>query len=287
MYRSMLVAALLLAACSDSNGDNGPSAGVDNSNAVDAATASADETEQAVDAIAGTTAALAPAGLRAADLRALAIPLRPLCATVSSSTDTDGDGTVDNATYTYALPACALASFRGGSLELTGAIRIADPDPQPGYTYQLEYQDFKWNMAMPDTTQSFATTRNGVRSLALENGTLVLTSSLSMQRGFGVRGDANVGSEIRSVFSPAASLTFGLPMPSGEISQSGTVTMLRRGVTERYEVRTQTPLSIDATCAAYPRISAGEVHYVLADSSYVKVAWPGCGLRPTIEFVAP
>jgi len=287
MYRSMLVAALLLAACSDSNGDNGPSAGVDNSNAVDAATASADETEQAVDAIAGTTAALSPAGLRASDLRALAIPLRPLCATVSSDIDSDGDGTLDNATYTYALPACALASFRGGDLELTGGIRVSDPDPSPGYAYRLEYQDFKWHMTMPDTTQSFATTRNGVRSLALENGTLVLTSTLTMQRGFGTRGDASVGSEVRSVFSTTNPLTFGLPMPTGEISQSGTVTMFRQGLSERYDVRTVTPLAIDANCAAYPRISAGEVHYVLPDSSYVKVAWPGCGLRPTIEFVGP
>ena len=285
MNRIMLATVMLVAACSSDASQTAVPTQT-RANAVDAATASADETERAVDAIAGTSSALTPAGLRAG-LMSLAIPQRTLCATASSDTDSDGDGTPDDATFTYALPACAYANFRGGDLALTGAIHVTDTDPLAGYAYRLEYQDFTWRMSLPDTTQSFAATRNGIRRLALDGGTLVLTSTVTMQRAFGVRGRADVGGEIRSVFTPAGSLTFGLPMPDGAIAQSGTVTFNRQGILERYDVRTVTPLRIDATCAAYPRISAGEVRYVATDSSFVKVTWPGCGQPAQVEAVAP
>jgi hypothetical protein len=290
MNRVILAAMLLLAACSDGNGGDGngpPAGGTDRSAALDAASASAEETEQAVDAIAGTASALSPQGLRAG-LRALVIPPRPLCATASSTTDSDGDGTLDNAVYTYALPACAFTDFRGGgTLELTGGIQVSDEDPLPGFAYRLEYQGFAWNLVARDSAASFKTTRNGMRQLALENGTLVLNSALTMQRSFDVRGEGFVASDIRSVFTPAAgsALAFGQPMPAGTVEQSGAVTMIRAGVTERYDVRTVTPLGIDPTCAGFPRISAGEVHYVLPDSSYVRVTWPGCGVAAVQEFV--
>lgn len=290
MNRVILAAMLLLAACSDDNGDSGngpPAGGTDRSAALDAATASAEETEQAVDAVAGTASALSPQGLRAG-LRALVIPPRPLCAAASSTTDSDGDGTLDNAVYTYALPACAFTDFRGGgTLELTGGIRVSDPDPAPGYAYRLEYQDFEWKRAAADSAQSFSAVRNGSRALTLEEGRLVLQSALTMRRSFAPRPDASVATEVRSVFTPAAgsALAFGQPMPAGTIEQSGAVTMIRSGVTERYDVRTITPLSVDPTCAGFPRVSAGEVHYVLPDSSYVRMTWPGCGVAAVQEFV--
>ncbi len=290
MNRVILAAMVLLAACSDGNdnGDDGsPAGGTEHSAALDAATASAEETEQAVDALAGTASALTPQGLRA-PLGSLVIPPRSLCATVSSSADSDGDGTLDNAVYTYALPACAFADFRGGgALELTGGIRISDPDPSPGYAYRLEYQGFTWDLAAQDTAQSFSAVRDGSRALALENGQLVLQSTLTLRRSFAPRSDGNVATDIRSVFTPAAgvTMTFGLPMPAGTIEQTGTVTMIRNGVTERYDVRTVTPLVIEPTCASFPRIASGEVHYVLADSSYVRVTWPGCGVAAVQEFV--
>jgi len=121
MNRVILAAMVLLAACSDGNdnGDDGsPAGGTEHSAALDAATASAEETEQAVDALAGTASALTPQGLRA-PLGSLVIPPRSLCATVSSSADSDGDGTLDNAVYTYALPACAFADFRGNKQYVT------------------------------------------------------------------------------------------------------------------------------------------------------------------------
>ena len=290
MNRVLLAAMLLLAACSDGNdnGDDGPPApGTEHSAALDAATASAEETEQAVDALAGTASALSPQGLRAG-LSALVIPPRALCATLSSSTDSDGDGTLDNAVYTYALPACAFADFRGGGgLELTGGIRVSDPDPSPSQAFRLEYQDFSWDLAARDSTASFSAVRNGSRALALDDGRLVLQSTLTMRRSFAPRGAGDVATDVRSVFTPAAggTLTFGLPMPAGTVEQTGMVTMMRSGATERFDVRTVTPLVIEPTCAAFPRISSGEVHYVLADGSYVKVTWPGCGVAAVQEFV--
>ena len=41
-------------------------------------------------------------------------------ATVDDQTDTDGDFQPDDATYTFALPACSFTGFRGGRLDVTG-----------------------------------------------------------------------------------------------------------------------------------------------------------------------
>src|SRR5262245_61634656 len=60
----------------------------------------------------------------------LVAPTAPGCATVDDETDTDGDFAPDAATYTFALPACSFTGFRGGRLEITGAITLSDPTPE-------------------------------------------------------------------------------------------------------------------------------------------------------------
>jgi hypothetical protein len=203
----------------------------------------------------------------------------PLCATVSSTADTDGDGIRDNASFTYALPACSFTGWRGGVVELTGVISITDPDPSPSFAYRLGYDSFTWRYTAPNATDSWSATRNGSRTLTATQSQLSLSNQVSIVRTFARRGDATVAHNTLIDFTPDAGTTLarGEPLPSGNAVKSGQVTFSRNGEVRTFSVSTITPLRYDATCTAAPRISAGEVHYVLSDGSYVKVLWGGCG----------
>jgi hypothetical protein len=282
MVWSALIGAAFLGACSDPTTLPSDTPSAVQQDALDVGTASADETELAVDALNGVNDALAMSLMAPAtgtsQLTTLDSRL-PFCATVSATADADGDGIRDNSTFTYALPACSFTNWRGGNVELTGVISISDPDPAPSFAYLLSYDNFKWMYTAPNTVDSWSATRNGSRTLTATASQLSLSNQVSIVRTFARRGDATVAHNTLLVFSPDAGATLvrGEPLPSGTAVKSGQVTFSRNGNVRTFTVNTVTPLRFDASCTAAPRISAGEVHYELSDGSYVKVLWPACG----------
>ena len=279
-----LIGVAFLGACSDGSAPPDTSGGVQQ-DAVDMASASVDETELAFDALGGAEGAMSMSLMSAPSSPAL---LRPLCATVSSTADTDGDGIRDDATFTYALPACSFTGWRGGVVELTGVIRISDPDPSPAFAYLLSYDAFRWQYTAPNATDSWSATRNGSRTLTATSSQLSLSNQVSILRTFAHRGDATVAHNTLIDFTPDAGATLvrGAPLPSGTAVKSGQVTFSRNGEVRTFSASTVTPLHYDASCTAAPRLSAGEVHYALSDGSYVKVLWPGCG-QPAVRTWVP
>ena len=110
-------ALLLVSACSDSTT---PSSGttIPAAEASDIGAAAGDEVEQSVEALTNPAA------------QGYVSPTAPTsCATVDDETDTDGDFAPDEATYTFALPACSFTGFRGGTLEITGTIVVLRMNP--------------------------------------------------------------------------------------------------------------------------------------------------------------
>jgi len=279
-----LIGVAFLGGCSDSTSPTGTTAVVQQ-DALDVGEASADETELALDALGGADGALSMSLMSSQSSSAL---LMPLCATVSSTADTDGDGIRDNAAFTYALPACSFTGWRGGSVELTGVISISDPDPAPSFAYLLTYDNFKWQYTAPSGVDSWSATRNGSRSLTATQSQLSLSNQVSIVRTFARRGDATVAHNTLLVFTPDAGSTLvrGEPLPSGTAVKSGQVTFNRNGTVRSFSVNTITPVRFDASCTAAPRISAGELHYELSDGSYVKVLWSGCG-QPAVRTWVP
>ena len=265
----------MIGACSDGTSPNDVAAGVQQ-DAADMASASVDETELAIDALGGADGAMSMSLMSTPSSPAL---MRPFCATVSSTSDTDGDGIRDNSSFTYALPACSFTGWRGGVVELTGVISISDPDPAPSFAYLLSYDNFRWQYTAPDATDSWSATRNGSRTLTATQSRLSLSNQVSIIRTFARRGDATVAHNTLVEFSPDAGATLvrGEPLPSGSLVKSGQVTFSRNGEVRTFSVSTITPLRYDASCPTAPRITAGEVHYERSDGSYVKVLWPGCG----------
>lgn len=266
---------LILAACSDSNDPGSDELG--GTEAADVALAAADELEQSV-------ASLSPEGAvtGAVELRGAG------CAEVSGEADSDGDGAPDEATYTFALPACSFSGFRGGTLELTGVIVLSDPTPDaPDFAWQVELEDFRWTFTSPDASRSYSALRNGTRVLSGNAAGLSLTNTVTLVRAFAGRPETTVQHNLLVTFTPDAGETLerGEPLPDGTIEKSGTLIWSRNGRSRSFTVTTVEPLVWDASCTTAWKIASGEIHYTLGDGSFARVVWTGCGEAPERSFV--
>jgi len=276
--RRTLWAALALAvcACSDSTTSSGGTV-ISASDVTDISAAESDEVEQAVSALttpadAGVVAPTAPSS----------------CATVDNTTDTDGDFQPDDATYTFALPACSFTGFRGGMLEVTGTITLSDPTPDaPDLALVATLTDFAFKFTSPDQSRTYTAVRNGTRTLTGNAQGASLSNQVTVVRSRPNRSDATVVHNLLLSFTPAQgeSLTFGQPLPDGTFTRSGTFTWSRGQVSRAFTVTTVVPLVWDASCTTDRKISAGETHATLADGSYIKTVWTACGVDPTRTFV--
>jgi len=268
--------ALAVCACSDSTTSSGGTV-ISASDVTDISAAESDEVEQAVSALttpadAGVVAPTAPSS----------------CATVDNTTDTDGDFQPDDATYTFALPACSFTGFRGGMLEVTGSITLSDPTPDaPDLALVATLTDFTFKFTSPDQSRTYTAVRNGTRTLTGNAQGASLSNQVTVVRSRPNRSDATVVHNLLLSFTPAQgeSLTFGQPLPDGTFTRSGTFTWSRGQVSRAFTVTTVVPLVWDASCTTDRKISAGETHATLADGSYIKTVWTACGVDPTRTFV--
>jgi len=256
---------LVLNACSDGSAPAGET--IPSAEAADIGEAMGDEADQAVAAIE---------------------PFRSGCATVDDLTDSDHDGAPDQATFTYALPACHFTGFRGGTLDLTGAIVLSDPTPATAdFAWQAELDDVAWAYTSPDGSRSFTATRNGTRALTGNAAGLSLSNTVTVVRTYPVRAPGTVSHNLLLQFTPAAGETLqrGQPLPDGSFVESGTLTWSRGGRTRTFAVSTPVPLVWDASCATDRKIASGEIRLSLADGGYIRVVWSGCGEDPERSFV--
>ncbi len=266
---------LALTACSDST--NPSATTVPAAEVSDIGAAEGDEVEQAVGALMtpaaqGLVAPTAPAG----------------CATVDDETDTDGDLVPDAATYTFALPACSFTGFRGGTLDITGAITLSDPTPNaPGLAVTATLADLTFEFTNPDATRTYTAVRNGTRMLTGNAQGASLSNQVTVVRSVPGRADATIGHNLLLSFTPEAgeSLVFGEPLPNGTFSRSGTFTWSRGTTSRTFTVTTVSPLVWDASCTTDRKIASGETHATLGEGSYIRTVWAGCGIDPARSFV--
>jgi hypothetical protein len=267
---------LWVGACSDSTTPSGTT--IPSTEVSDIGSAAGDEVDQAVSALTTPTES------------GVGSPTAPTsCATVDNETDTDGDGAPDAATYTFALPACHFTGFRGGSLDVTGTIGLSDPTPSVAdFAYLLTLTDFTFAYTNPTLGRSYTAVRNGTRTLTGNAAGLALSNQITVVRSVPNRADATITHNLLLAFTPAqgSSLALGQPLPDGTFTKSGTFTWARGSTVRTFVVTTVSPLVWDASCTTDRKIASGEVHWTLGDGSYVKVLWTGCGVDPTVSFVA-
>lgn len=287
-------AVLMLGACSDGTTTPAGGAALTVAQTADIGAAAADESDQAVDALdvrVVTNPAAFNVSAPAGDHVAADMPPLQGCATVSSTEDTDGDGARDQSVFTYDPANCIFTGYRGGTLVLSGTVTISDPTPDVAdFNYAATLDGFTWNFTAPAGDVSFITTRNGTRHLTANSSVLTLTNDVTAVRKVTGKADATISHNLQLVFTPAegSSLTPGQPLPSGTIVKSGQVSWARGSESYTFTANTVTPLSYDSTCTQYPRyrrITAGEVHWMLASGAYIRTVWSACGQKPTHTFV--
>jgi hypothetical protein len=301
--RAMLasLAALALAACSDSTGPR--DAVPDAMMSEDAASMIASEVVMSLGSIdpnfamaTPTMTLLADRAARPRDPRVLAARLAvspEACGTVTPELPVDGDedGIPDQLTVTYTLPACH-SEDEFGSMDITGSIDLEDTTPDvAGMSFALAMNAIK--VAMHDVEFGTITvTRGGEGSVAHTATQLsqvhdfsTLVQAEGMSARFATEWDLDFDA------APGATIVAGEPLPDGTYTPSGTTVIEQAGARYTFTVSAPTPLSYNAACAADPLtydnpFSAGILFVEAAGTNgagWVEVVFADC-MEPTVTY---
>jgi len=261
----------------------------------DSASNSTDPHPELTGSVGAVTRDEADAALNALSLPTLLTPIGagtgPACVTPSSTTDSDGDGIPDDATWFFTAPPCRF-SYRGGTLDVVGGLRIQDPvPPTAGFGYAATLTALRASFTSGgNNPATFAVTRNGTRSLSGTVSSLQLTADLQVIRTFTGLPDAAIDESWTVQFTAESPLQINQPLPSGTLDVSGTFGWTRGAESIDLTITTPTPLHYNAGCTANTRrIDAGELHAAgtfEGTPGYVRVSWTACGKDPDISFVA-
>lgn len=213
------------------------------------------------------------------------------CVTGSSTTETDGDGVPDDASYTFTAPPCRYEGIRGFTLDVVGQLRISDPAPEtPGFGAVVDLANLRFSLTAEDSDLNYSVTRNGRVTLTGSTTELQLASELQVLRTFTGLSDAAVEHLWVLGFDPETTLQINEPLPSGSVSVAGSVNWTRGAENFDLTVTTVTPLHYNAACnEPGQRFDAGElaVSGTFGETpGAVHIAWGDCGDDPDIEFVA-
>ncbi len=214
------------------------------------------------------------------------------CVAPSSSTDSDGDGILDDASYTLTAPPCRYTEVRGFTLDAVGQLRIVDPAPETaGFGANIALTALRFSLNADESDNDYTVTRNGLLTLTGGPAGLELTTELQVVRSFSGLPDASAELLWTVGFDPENTLQINQPLPSGSVTVAGTVGW-SRGQSESFDltVTTVTPLHYDAGCDAIgQRLDDGELRVsgTFGETpGAVRIVWEGCGDDPDIEFVA-
>jgi hypothetical protein len=213
------------------------------------------------------------------------------CAAPSSSTDTDGDGVPDDASYSFTAPPCRYAEVRGFTLDVVGQLRIVDPAPETaGFGADIALTALRFSLSAEDSDISYTVTRNGLLDLTGSPAGLELTTDLQVLRSFSGLPDASAELLWTVGFDPENTLQINQPLPSGSVTVAGTVGWSRGSESFDLTITTVTPLHYDAGCdATGQRFDDGELRVsgTFGETpGSVRIVWEACGDDPDIEFVA-
>jgi hypothetical protein len=213
------------------------------------------------------------------------------CVAPSSSTDTDGDGVPDDASYTLTAPPCRYAEVRGLTLDVVGQLRIVDPAPETaGFGADIALTLLRFSLNAEDSDRNYSVTRNGLLSLTGSPAGLELTTDLQVLRSFSGLPDASAELLWTVGFDPENTLQINQPLPSGSVTVAGTVGWSRGSESFDLTITTVTPLHYDAGCdATGQRFDDGELRVsgTFGETpGSVRIVWEACGDDPDIEFVA-
>ena len=283
------VLGVLAAACTDSTGPN--SQPLTRAEAQVIASEVADEAAGVASTLTFgdlSSPSLFPSPATGPDVAPTHFPGRPNCPTVTPNplADSDGDGVPDDATLTYTLPECRFTGPDGGTVELTGTVRITDPSTTAA-GHRAAFTDFQRKFIRPDGNY-FLSKLNGVRQVlrsptgfsAIDQTTAEHESSEHPAGSKTVRDWT-----VEFVPDPGSTIQLREHLPSGNLTISGSVTRTSGEVTHSFTVATLTPLHFDATCTGHPKFTSGELRLTRTGprgTVTIRIVFNGCGQEPTV-----
>ncbi len=277
---ALLSAVIAVAGCGTITGGvgtPGPSA----NQRFELATSLQDEVESAMPALTVSSPAL-PA----------AYPVIAGCPAQPSTTDTDGDGIPNDATLTFLNPPCIAPGFRGGTMALTGALRIQDAAVGNTSAFNLTLTDLAWVFTDSAATRTYTSTRNGTRARTGTADVASIVTDLTTVRQRPARAHATLTVATTTSFtaSTPGTIQMGQPPPSGALSVAGLLTWRRSTENWSLAVATLVPLRYDASCVSTPqRITAGTLALTgtVADvPGVLTITWSACGTEPAHQWIA-
>lgn len=170
-------------------------------------------------------------------------------------TDSDADHVPDNLTITFALPACRFVYPSGmyeGTYDLTGVIRLSDPQPgTASMAFNMALDDYRMTSSQPHYGTGYMQ-RDGQASV-FESAT-GLSQTMSWLDLLKVAGlpDRAWGFELAATFAPAegATITLGQPIPDGTYAPSGSFEYREGHRSAHFTITTVEPLQYSVECAA-------------------------------------
>ncbi len=213
----------------------------------------------------------------------------PPCVPPTTPADSDGDGVPDDAIFFFTAPPCRFTGWRGGTLDITGQLRVQDPNPsQAGFGYDGTLTGLRTRFTTADGKVIYDVTRNGTRVLSGSVSQLILTTDLQVIRTFAGKPDGAIDQKWTLTYTPEAQLQINTPVPSGTLTLAGTLDWVRGQEHFVLTAATPTPLHYNSACLdTVQRIDAGELHLAGdfdGTEGTVVVRWRGCGAEPSFGF---
>jgi len=288
------LATLALAACGSSD-ENSATLNDQNAQAVGAALAAqasampASFTANGLASSGGLGGFLAPQIQAVAAVAGVSVPQLTLgpCPAVDDQTDADGDGVLDNATYTFLQVDCTSTGYW-----ITGSITISDPsNTAVGYT--ATYNDMLLHLDGQNQGDFFEVGLDGSHGVLGTSSSATLTENLRTTLDL-VSGNQQVHGSFTNNWSisftsdQGGDIAMDGNMPDGGFNMNGSWVYNVQGERLAMQIQTVTPLAYSAACEGqlHP-FTGGEVraHAGNANSSiYVRITYTGCGVDPTVEF---
>ncbi|MEP7325612.1 MAG: hypothetical protein ABI836_06675 [Gemmatimonadota bacterium] len=207
------------------------------------------------------------------------------CPSVDDLTDADGDGVLDDATFTFTQADCT-----SGAFYTTGAIHLVDPS-SVAVGYSGTFLNFLVHFT--GSGNDFAQIKlNGSHAVlgTPSSGTLdenITTTVDASDNGQTLHGSLSNNWSIQFDVAQGDAIEMDAPLPDGDFDAQGSFVYNVNGQRFSLSIRTESALVYNSTCAGAPNpFDSGEVRAHLGGPNgnvYVKITYNGCGVEPTVE----
>lgn len=223
----------------------------------------------------------------------LSFPGIPGCPSVSSTTDSDADGIPDDAAFSFTNPPCTSNTFFGGTLAVTGTVRVQDSSQATDTAYTLTLTNLAWQFTDTAGTLTYTATRDGKRSRAGNDSAITLAVTDTVKRARPqITAVATIAKELvwNFVATTPGTIQVDQPLPEGSVTVSGNWHWKRSTEDWTLTVATVTPLVYDPTCTTTAqRFTAGRVTMtgtIGGVPGTLRIDWSACGKLPTRTFIS-